>query len=64
MQNEKSPLLRDYAETRGILGNIGQTTLESLCNKGKLKKVKIGRRALVTAASINNYVLELENTNS
>jgi hypothetical protein len=43
-------------EARRELGGIGHSTLYELVNRGELVKVKIGRRGLITAQSIQDYV--------
>lgn len=52
-----TPLLRSRQEARELL-NIGLTTLDKLLEEGKLQKVKIGRRALVTDESIRRFVTQ------
>lgn len=46
-------------EAWAALGGIGHTTGYELVNQGKLTKVNIGRRAFITADSIDAYVAEL-----
>lgn len=41
------------------LGGIGRTTIYRLINEGKLTKVNIGRRAFITADSIDSYIESL-----
>ena len=36
--------------------DIGETTLDGLIADGELVRVKIGRRALVTRGSLNEYI--------
>ena len=45
------PLLQSISETARVLG-LGRTTIYNLINRGQLETVKIGRRQLVKAASI------------
>lgn len=52
-----TPLLRSRQEARELL-NIGLTTLDRLLEEGKLQRVKIGRRALVTDESIQKLVAQ------
>ena len=42
-----------------MLGSIGVTKYHELLNEGELEKVKIGRKSLVTAASLHAYVERL-----
>jgi len=61
--NQDPPrLLRSRPETLKMMGGIGLTTLDALLNEGKLTKVKIGRRALVTDESIRRYIAEQQVT--
>jgi predicted DNA-binding transcriptional regulator AlpA len=48
-------LLYSRYETLKMLG-IGLSTLDTLLNEGKLKRIKIGRRSLVTDESIRRYI--------
>lgn len=41
-----SQLLHSRPVAQEMLGGIGLTTLDMLLNKGKLKRIKIGRRSL------------------
>ena len=54
-----SRLLHSRHETLEIMGEIGLSTLDTLLSEGKLKRVKIGRRSLVTDESIRRYIAEL-----
>ncbi len=45
-----------YDEVREVLGGIGRTTLWQLVESGELVRVKLGRRAFITAKSIDAYV--------
>lgn len=38
------------------LGGIGRTTVYRLINAGQLTRVNIGRRAFITADSIDTYI--------
>lgn len=49
------PLLRSIDDTTRILG-VSRTTVYQLVKDGKLHQVKVGRRALITARSIADYV--------
>lgn len=42
--------------------NIGRTTLYLLIDTGQLQKVSIGRRALITAESLEAYVNSLKDS--
>ena len=55
MPSDTEPLLRSLDDACRLLG-IGRTTLYKLVDEGQLQQVKVGRRALITAQSINNYV--------
>lgn len=41
------------------LGGIGRTTVYRLINAGELTRVNIGRRAFITANSIEAYIANL-----
>lgn len=43
-------------EVMELLGGIGRTTLHELVVSGDLEKVKVGRRAFITAESIDAYL--------
>lgn len=45
-------ILADTDTARAMLGNIGKTKLFELLRDGKLQRVKIGRKTLVTCQSI------------
>lgn len=49
-------LLHSRHEALVMLGNIGLTTLDTLLNEGRLTRVKIGRRSMVTDESIRRYI--------
>lgn len=53
------PLLHPYPEAQQLLGAIGRTTLDGLCDRGDVTRVKIGRRGFITAESIAAYVNRL-----
>lgn len=53
------PLLYSYAEVMQQLC-VGLTTVYKLIDTGQLKRVTIGRRALVTAESLEAYVNSLK----
>ena len=46
-----APLLVDLPEARRLL-NVGKTKLNELCNAGDLDRLHIGRKAVITMASI------------
>jgi hypothetical protein len=52
-------LLYPYDEIRALLGGIGRTSLFGLIDAKDLQRVKIGRRAFVTADSLRAYVERL-----
>ena len=52
-------LIYPDAEARALLGGIGRTTQHELVVNGDLEKVKIGRRAFITAASIDAYLAKI-----
>lgn len=52
------PLLRSIEDAARILG-ISRSTIYQLIDTGKLQKAKIGRRILVTSASIDAYLAEV-----
>ena len=49
------PLLLSITETANTL-NLGRTSVYALINEGKLETRKMGRRRLVTVASIRRLV--------
>lgn len=52
------PLLVPTAEAGGLL-RISRTAVYGLAKEGKLKKIRIGRRSLITLASIEAFVAQL-----
>ena len=52
--------LLSIQEVRDVLGGIARTTVYQLINDEELVRVKIGRRALVTSESVEQYVTKLE----
>lgn len=50
------PLLVDTDTARAMLGNIGKTKLFELLRDGKLERVKLGGKTLITMKSIRNLV--------
>ncbi len=48
--------LVSLVETRHRLGDIGNTMLYELVNRGELVKVNIGRRSFITSKSLAAYV--------
>ncbi|VEG40279.1 Uncharacterised protein [Mycolicibacterium flavescens] len=60
MEPKPSPLLVPVPEARAILGGIGHTTIYELFKSHQLTRVNIGRRAFVTAQSLEDYVNRLE----
>lgn len=55
---EMPRLLLDYREAGAAL-NVGRTTVYKLVENGELVAVKIGKRSLITAASVEAYVSRL-----
>lgn len=53
------PLGLSIPDTGKALGGSSRNTIYRLINRGKLKKVKIGARSLVTVESIKAYAAEL-----
>ena len=49
-------LLIPYNEARHILGDLGRTKFHGLIDERELERVKIGRRAFITAKSLAAYV--------
>jgi len=54
--NEKQPRLVSITDAQAILGGISKPTVYSLVSRGELVKVKIGRRGLITTASLDAYI--------
>jgi excisionase family DNA binding protein len=50
------PLLIPIPDSCAMLGGITRPTLYDLINGGEIDRVKIGKRAFITAASIDAYV--------
>lgn len=50
--------LYSIPETAKVLG-IGRTTVYELLDAGRLKRVKVGTRALISAESIDAFVAQL-----
>jgi hypothetical protein len=59
MEETGTRLLVPTPEARVVLGGVGHTTLYELFKSGELTKVNIGRRAFVTAKSLEAYVNRL-----
>ncbi|PJE01902.1 MAG: hypothetical protein CK428_30605 [Mycobacterium sp.] len=55
MQNAARKLV-PIPEARSVLGGIGRSTLYELIEQGEVVRVKLGRRAFVTAESLVAYV--------
>jgi excisionase family DNA binding protein len=53
--NRPEPLLCSIENTTRILG-VSRTTVYQLVKEGRLRQVKVGRRALITSRSIIDYV--------
>ena len=47
-----------YPETCSVL-SVGRDKIYDLVRKGDLKSVKVGRRSLVTATSVRNYLASI-----
>jgi excisionase family DNA binding protein len=43
-------------ETAQVLGNIHARTVDSMVKRGQLKSVKLGRRNMITAESVEQLV--------
>ena len=56
MDGQLAPLAVAIAETQRLLGGISRTSVYELVRDRQLKKIKIGRRGLITVASINALV--------
>ena len=54
--------LLSIPKARHVLGDIGQTTLYELINRGDIIKVNIGRRGFVTEESLDAYIDRLSAT--
>ncbi|MFL7900499.1 helix-turn-helix transcriptional regulator [Azospirillum argentinense] len=54
------PSLVDRPTARRLLGDIGTTTLHKLINEGKLRRVKLGAKTLITVESIRALAESLE----
>lgn len=54
------PLLVDTTTARAALGNMGKTMFFELLNSGVLERRKLGRKTLVTVASIRAFAASLK----
>ena len=59
MRETKTPLLHTIEQTRELLA-CGRNTVYNLVNKNELTLIKVGRRSLITAKSINALVARKE----
>ena len=48
--------LYSRAETAAILGGVHDRTVDAMVKRGELKAVKLGRRNMITAASVEEVV--------
>ena len=55
----EAPRLYHIDDARAQLGGIGLSTIYDLMNDGEITKVKIGRRTMITGASLDAYVERL-----
>jgi hypothetical protein len=62
MDGQLTPLAVSVAEAQRILGGISRTAVYELARDGQLKKIRIGRRGLITVASISAFVDRLAQT--
>lgn len=62
MNENRARLLVPIDEAMSTLGNIGRTTFYGLIDAGEVQRVKIGRRAFITAQSLTAYVDRLTQT--
>ena len=51
---EKKLISRD--ETAQVLGNIHARTVDAMVKRGELQSVKLGRRSMITAKSVEELV--------
>lgn len=49
-------LLYEFAMAGEVLGGLGRSTIYELVDAGELRRVKVGRRAFITAESVAAYV--------
>lgn len=50
------PNLVSIADTQARLGGVSRTTVYTLIGDGKLKRVKVGARAMITRESLDEYL--------
>lgn len=62
MNEAQDRLLMPVEDVRYALGGVGRTMVYELVDAGELERVKIGRRGLITAASVRAYVGRLSDT--
>lgn len=55
----EGPRLISIPDTGQILGGITRVAVYHLINQGNLQRVKVGRRAMITATSIDAYVARI-----
>jgi Helix-turn-helix domain len=63
-QTPSKPLTREQwllslPQAQAALGGIGLTMLYKLIDSGSIRRVKIGRRAFITQASIDAFIASL-----
>jgi excisionase family DNA binding protein len=51
--------LLSLPQAQAVLGGIGLTMLYKLIDSGSIRRVKIGRRAFITQASVDAFVASL-----
>jgi excisionase family DNA binding protein len=54
-QTANAVILVSQLEAARLLG-VERTTIWRMCSRGDLERVRIGRRALISTASINAYI--------
>ncbi len=52
--------LASIAMTQELLGGVSRQTVYNLIETGRLQRVKLGRRAFLTRASVDQLVAELK----
>jgi hypothetical protein len=56
MDGQLAPLAVPIPGTQNMLGGISRTSVYELVKSGQLQKIRIGKRSLITVASIRDLV--------
>lgn len=59
MNNNDRPLVPIWPDAGDYLGGIKRTTVYDLVDSGEIVRVKVGRRSMITRASLDAYVARI-----